>query len=234
MHNGWIKLHRKLLEKGFYKKSTYVHLWVHLLLSANHATNEFMWNGSIILVKEGQLITGRDQLSKSTGIHRSSIERILKMLEIEQQIEQQKTTKYRLITIVNWDSYQKADSITSNKRATSEQQASTNKNDKKVKNDKKETITKEIGETSSPRKVKFPNSTQIFRLWGSFPASWAYNTTERRAAENLFRERGADKVILALLYYEKYKDEEMCPAILKPSDLDRKWENLRNFRDKRK
>jgi hypothetical protein len=39
---GWIKLHRKLQKKGYYKKSEYIHLWVHLLLSANHKEKEFI------------------------------------------------------------------------------------------------------------------------------------------------------------------------------------------------
>ena len=31
---GWVKLHRKLTEKAFYRKdSETVHLWIHLLLS---------------------------------------------------------------------------------------------------------------------------------------------------------------------------------------------------------
>src|ERR1700690_2765071 len=101
MTNGWIRLHRKLIEKGFYKKSTYLHLWVHLLLSANHKEKEFMWNGEIIIIKQGQLVTGRKQLSEGTGIPESTIEDILKLLEREHQIQQQKTTKYRIITIVN-------------------------------------------------------------------------------------------------------------------------------------
>ncbi len=78
--------------------------------------------------------------------------------------------------------------------------------------------------------VKYPHSTEVFRLWGAFPGNWGANTTERKAAENLYRERGIEKIKAALAFYEKNKDAEMCPLIVKPSDLDRKWENLRNFK----
>lgn len=132
--NGWIKLHRKLIEKGYYKKSQYVHLWIHLLISANHRKKEFMWNKQIIIIKEGQMITGRKQLSKATGITQGTIENILETLENEHQILQQKTNRYRLITIVNWNTYQKIDSTSDNKVTTESQQSDTNKNDK---NDKK-------------------------------------------------------------------------------------------------
>lgn len=37
IENGWIKLYRNLKNKGFYKKSEHVHLWIHLLMKANHA-----------------------------------------------------------------------------------------------------------------------------------------------------------------------------------------------------
>lgn len=137
MGNGWIKLHRKLQLKGFYLQSQYVHLWVHLLLSANHTSKEYMTNGTILNIKKGQLLTGRKQLSEGTGIPESTVDRILNLLENEHQIEQQKTTKYRLITIVNWDKYQIVDSTLDNKRTAREQQADTNnkvKKEKKVKN----------------------------------------------------------------------------------------------------
>jgi hypothetical protein len=78
----------------------------------------------------------------------------LKYLEIEQQIEQQKTTKFTIITILNWDRYQEneqqSEQQVNNKRTTSEQQVNTNKNvknDKNVENDKK-TISKDIGKTN--------------------------------------------------------------------------------------
>lgn len=104
--NGWIKLHRKIQDKGYYKNSKFIHLWIHLLLKANHEPRQFMWNKEIIVIKEGQFITGRKQLSEETGISETSIERILNLLENEHQIGQQKTNKYRLITILNWKEYQ--------------------------------------------------------------------------------------------------------------------------------
>lgn len=109
-----------------------------MLLNANHKKKEFMFNNNIVVIKEGQILTGREQLSADTGISESTIERILKMLENEHQIEQQKTTKYRIITILNWREYQSGGHQNGqpldNKRTTSGQQADTNKNDKNGKN----------------------------------------------------------------------------------------------------
>jgi len=141
MTNGWVKIHRKLIEKGYYKKSKYVHLWIHILLKANHKEKEFLWNDKLVKIKRGQFLTGRKQLAEETGINESSIERILKMLENEHQIEQQKTNLFRVITIVKYDLYQVSEQQNeqpvNNKRTTSEQPVNTNKNDKNENNDKK-------------------------------------------------------------------------------------------------
>lgn len=132
--NGWVKIHRRVTEKGYYKNSQYIHLWLHLLLNANHETKEFMWNKELIMIKEGQLLTGRKELSEQTGISETTIERILKMFESEHQIGQQKTTKFRIITILNWTNYQLNGSERTTKRTTDGQQTDTNKKDKKEKN----------------------------------------------------------------------------------------------------
>jgi biotin operon repressor len=140
MSNGWIKLHRKIIDKAFYcKDSEKVHLWIHLLLKANHYDYEEMLGGKPILCKSGQFTTGRKQLSSETGISESKVERILTYLEkIEQQIEQQKTNTNRLISIINWNEYQHIEQQTeqqvNNDRTTTEQQLNTLQEDKEVKN----------------------------------------------------------------------------------------------------
>lgn len=141
MNNGYIKLHRKILDNPIAQKASYAWLWVTLLLKANHKENKFMWNGNIIIVKEGQLLTGRKELSEQTGIPGSTIEDILNFLEKQHQIRQQTTTKFRLITIINWKDYQNSDNNSDNKATTKRQQSDTNKNDKNEK--------KYIAETSS-------------------------------------------------------------------------------------
>ena len=108
---GWIKLHRRLAEKAFYSKdSEKVHLWIHLLFKATHTGREETLGGYPYICKPGQFTTGRKQLALETGISESKIERILTYFEkIEHQIEQRTTSLNRLISIVNWDKYQKGE-----------------------------------------------------------------------------------------------------------------------------
>lgn len=140
-NKGWVKIHRQLMSKGFYKNSDYIHLWLHLLLKANHSSNEFLHGNSVIKLKAGQFVTGRKSLSNETGIHESKVQRILKCFENEQQIKQQTNRQYRVITILSWDKFQHSEQQDeqqmNNKRTTVERRLNTNKNEKNEKNKKK-------------------------------------------------------------------------------------------------
>lgn len=135
--SGWIKIHRQVKDKAYYKDSEFIHLWLHLLLCANHANGEYLNGYEIIKLKKGQFVTGRKKLSLETGISESKIERILKVFESEQQIEQQTNSRNRVISIVSWDKYQQTEQQTDSKWTASGQQVDTNNNDNNNKNDKK-------------------------------------------------------------------------------------------------
>ena len=108
---GWISTYRKILENPIVcKDSDYFAVWMYLLLNATHKESPAIFNKKKIILKKGQLITGRKAIAEKFDISESKVQRILKTFEIEQQIEQQ----------VN------------NKRTTTEQQVNTNKNVKNI------------------------------------------------------------------------------------------------------
>lgn len=121
---GWVPIPREWRNKGWYRDSEYVHLMLELLLCANHKEVEFLFNGKIMRVKPGQFITGRKELSVNTGIQESKVERILNCFENEHLIEQQKTNKYRIITMLSaggiFKDEQQNEQELNNKRTTSE------------------------------------------------------------------------------------------------------------------
>ncbi|MFW9851826.1 MAG: hypothetical protein ACFFDS_02700 [Candidatus Thorarchaeota archaeon] len=169
LKDGWIKIYRSLFNKGFYVKSEYVHLWIHLLMKANHEAREMYCDGRSVIIPRGQLLTSRNSLSKETGIHESKIQRILKFFESEQQIEQQTTNRYRLITIKNYHFYQKHEQqneqVLNNSRPTSEHKQEF----KNYKNDKKHTFAQNEFELKFqkfwdlyPRKLNKQQARKIF------------------------------------------------------------------------
>lgn len=137
---GYIKLYRKILENPVVTKdSDFFAIWTYLLLNASHNHYEVVFEGSKITLNPGQLITGRKSIATFfTNISESKVQRVLKTLENERQIEQQTTPRNRLITIVNWIEYQQSEQQNeqqvNNKRTTNEQQVNTTKNVKNVKN----------------------------------------------------------------------------------------------------
>jgi hypothetical protein len=137
---GFVKLYRAIEHKAWYKKSEHVHLFIHLLIKASHSGYEAFFNGFTKKLQPGQLVTGRNKLVSETGIERNKVERILKLFENEHQIEQVTTSTSRLITICNWEVYQKgehqSEQRVSSDRAAGEQRVSTKqeglRKDKKV------------------------------------------------------------------------------------------------------
>lgn len=141
MNQGWIKLHRRLLDNPRFKDSKWVHVFITLLLKATHKPIRMIFDGAEIELQPGQLITSRITLSRETRISPTSIERLLETLETGHQIGQQTSNRSRLISILNWCEYQgdgQQDGLPAdNKRTTNGQQTDTNKNDKKDKNEEK-------------------------------------------------------------------------------------------------
>jgi len=168
---GFVKSYRSTMKKGWYKKSEYFHLWHHLLYKASHSGYEFYFNGKNMTLKPGQFVTGRKALNLETGINESKIERILNFFEKnEHQIEQQKTNKNRLITILKWNLYQNQKLVehqneqqVNNKRTTSEQQVNTYKNEKNIKNENN-IHNAFLEKFNSLRKEYLPNSKGIYRM----------------------------------------------------------------------
>ena len=225
MNSGWIKLHRKLLDNPMIKKPSWIHLWVVLLLMANHDDDhKFIWNGKEAKLEKGQFITGRKILSDKTGIPETTIERILDYLQNSGQIGQQKTTKYRLITIVKWNEYQEVD----NKRTTNGQQTDTFKKlrSKEVKN---KTNTSDV---PSQEVVELIES---FKEVNPMYSKWFANKTQRDACERLIKINGLDRLKKIVAFLPKSNSTEYMPVVTSPLQLEDKfgqlassWQKLKN------
>lgn len=141
--NGYIKLHRQLIEWEWYGDIKVFRVFLHLLLIANFKDSN--WRGT--LIKRGQVIIGKESLGKTLGLSVQEIKTVLKKLKKSGEISTKATPKFIIVTISNFDSYQDKEPIIeevatskqphSNPIATSKQPQ--RKNDKKER--KKEYIT---------------------------------------------------------------------------------------------
>lgn len=143
-NNGWIKLHRKLIDNPVVMKDAdHLAVWVYLLLNATHTDYPALFKGKKIILKPGQLITGRKSIASNLSINESKVRRIIDAFENDQQIDRQRSNQNSLISIKNWDRYQcydqQIDQQMTNNRPTDDQQPTTNnnvKNNKNVKNER--------------------------------------------------------------------------------------------------
>ena len=184
MEMGWIRIHRKIMKKCWFSNAKYVQLWVFMLLSANHQESEFMWNGEVMKLKPGQFITSILKIQKELRLAHSTAEKILKLFEKEHQIEQQKTTKFRVITILNWDLYQQNGQQNGQQRGnrgvTEGQQRGTNNNNKNKENEKNSSD--EVAKTEKPPLNK--DSKQADSQHDSNHVSGTTEIKETSAADN--------------------------------------------------
>lgn len=104
---GFTLLHRKIQETEFYRKDSHaVHLWVHLIMSANYTEAAVKTEYGIIQLQRGQFITGRNTLSSETGIEPNRVQYLLKKFKKLGMIETVSPGKFTVITISKYGEYQ--------------------------------------------------------------------------------------------------------------------------------
>ena len=105
---GWIKLHKKFIEWGWFHKSEMVHLFIYFLLKANHKPRYFEGH----LIKTGSFVTGRNKIHSETGISSQTIRTCIERLKSTNEITIKSTKRFSIITINNYNAYQSKESET--------------------------------------------------------------------------------------------------------------------------
>lgn len=99
---GFILLHKKMLDWEWYQDSNTKNVFLHLLLKANFKAVHFMGKE----VKRGQLITTTAKIALETGLSSSQVRTALRRLHATGEIEMETTNKFTLITITRYGLYQ--------------------------------------------------------------------------------------------------------------------------------
>jgi len=114
--NGWIKLHRSLLEWEWYRDQNTKAVFIHLLLLANVGTSRYKG----FTLSSGQLITSIAEISAATGLTSRQIRTAINHLKSTNELTSRSTNKFTLITIVKWKFYQAKTDGATNKSTSSE------------------------------------------------------------------------------------------------------------------
>jgi hypothetical protein len=126
---GYIRIHRGLLDWEWYGDESVTVLFLHLLLTVNWKQGNFRGN----IVPPGTVVTSLDKLADTFGWSRGKLRRTLAKLKQTGEATTKTANHWTAVTLVNWAKYQNndqptgqpTDQQTTNNRPTIGQQPAT-------------------------------------------------------------------------------------------------------------
>lgn len=145
MSGTFIRLDRSLLKHRYFDNTNVLKVWLYCLMKASYKRRCHLVGSTTIELQVGQFIFGRDKAASELNMSVQTLRTIIKLFENDKKITIKPTSKFSIITVIDFDSYQITDDgsnqhnnhqITIN-QPTTNQQLTTNKNVNKVKNNNK-------------------------------------------------------------------------------------------------
>ncbi|WP_445446986.1 DNA replication protein [Citrobacter freundii] len=103
---GFALLHRKIMDVPFYKDAEAAHLWVHLLLRANHEQTLVSTDVGDVICERGEFITGRNTLAMETGLTADRVKSLLRKFLNLGMITTKSNNRFTVLKVVKYDEYQ--------------------------------------------------------------------------------------------------------------------------------
>jgi len=140
INHGWFSIQRSLLNSPLWlsEEFTRAQAWIDLIGLANHTEGFIRVRDSKVTILRGQLGWSQVALGHRWAWTRNRVRSFLNELEKEGKIEQQNNSLTTIISIVNYDYYQKFEQREDNEITTEQQRSDTNNNKNKENNLKKE------------------------------------------------------------------------------------------------
>lgn len=174
INNGYIKIHRSMLNWRWYTNPNTFRLFFHLLLTVNYEPKDF----ETITVQRGQRIVSIQKLSEELNVSVRSVRTALNHLKSTNEVTIETTPKYSIITIKNYDMYQSATNTLTNDRQTNDKQTTNDRQqwnkDKKEKNIKESIRKGERARTQPHGQFQnvFLTDEEMHELWKQYPDSY--------------------------------------------------------------
>jgi hypothetical protein len=138
MHRGYVKLWRVSVDKPIFQNAGLWQFATWCLMKATHKKITQLVGFQEVELEPGQFVFGRDAAASQLSSTPQKIRTCVKSLVNIGFLTIKSTNKYSIITIVNWDTYQPDEIISTSKptssQPTNNQQITTNKNNKNNKN----------------------------------------------------------------------------------------------------
>lgn len=163
--NGFIKLHRSILDWRWYKDANTFRVFLHLLLKA--AISDYEYKN--IKIRRGEVLTTYGELaneisSNSLSVSERQVRTAVEHLKSTGEVSITRLSKNLIISIVNYNNYQASPSIKSQSdvnQKSIKSQSQKNKNNKNNKNIYNNACTRERENSfPTPKPTKFSNFEQ--------------------------------------------------------------------------
>ena len=136
MENTWFKLYRTILIDDIFTNPENLKVWIWLLCKACFEPKTVVVGRQQVDLKTGQLIYGRKTAALQLNMNENKVYRIIRFLKDKGCIDVKGFSRYSIITVKNWSSYQgsgnfftqNAEQQMNNNRTADEQQVNTIKN----------------------------------------------------------------------------------------------------------
>ncbi|EAC3591578.1 hypothetical protein Y228_15420, partial [Listeria monocytogenes] len=242
--DGYIALHRKIIDSWIWQDPEFYRLWSYCLIKASFKEREIFLGQQIVKLNPGQFVIGREKLEEAMNIglknKRTALTwwRRLQKLEKAQMLNIKSYNKFSIVTIENWGLYQGSDieneqqneQQTNNKRTTDEQQTNTNNKDNKEKKDNKD---------NNKRQNKFDEvhlslANLLFELIKKNNPEEREHDLEKWAHDIRIMieqdKRDAEKVKNAIIWSQK--NDFWCGVIKSPKSLRKNYDQMATQRNK--
>lgn len=106
---GWISIDRSIQNHWLWKerrKLSKFEAWMDILLKANYKDMDIKVGKQYVKVKKGSLLTSELKLCEDWRWSRDTVRKFLNQLQSENMLLVEHTTRYTVLSIVNWGLYQ--------------------------------------------------------------------------------------------------------------------------------
>lgn len=108
MNEGYISIHRQILDNPISSKPLYLSVWIYLLCNANHTDRHIILNNQKILIKRGSFLGSIAKIAKHFNVSRSQISNTLDYFEKDKMLYTKRTQNYTIFQVLNYDRFQGA------------------------------------------------------------------------------------------------------------------------------
>lgn len=222
--NGYIKTYRRLLDWEWYKDANTMRVFMHCLLKANSKANK--WQG--IEIPAGSFITSRKKLAQELNLSERNIRTAINHLVETNEVTNETTKQYSIITLNNWNCYQSSDQQPTNKmtKQTTNEKAYYNKD--LVKYPTKQTTNKLTTNKKDILLHKISKEENLNQEWINLISDWL---EYKRGKNQSYKTEKSLKAFIRKLFCLSGKNIDLARAIIDES-MANNWNGIFELKNK--